>query len=77
MESNIYDYNSFVKELDLYVFEEVCKDLQRFHREGRVHEKISVQLSGRLFRDAGLGQRLQEIMEPSGASGRRSLSEIL
>lgn len=72
----LFERNSFVKELDLYVFEEVCKDLQRFHREGRVHEKISVQLSGRLFRDAGLGQRLQEIMEPYGAKAKEIELEL-
>lgn len=62
----LFERNSFSKELDLYVFEAVCKDLQKFHREGRVHEKISVQLTRQLFLDESLGERLLEIMERYG-----------
>lgn len=58
--------NGFSKELDLYVFETVCGDLQKFHREGRLHERISVQLSRQLFLDEGLGERLQETMARYG-----------
>lgn len=63
----LFERNSFSKELDLYVFETVCRDLQRFHQEGRLHEKISVQLSRQLFWDEGLGQRLLEMMDRYGA----------
>lgn len=62
----LFERNSFSKELDLYVFETVCRDLQKFHQEGREHEKISVQLTRQLFLDEGLGRRLQETMERYG-----------
>lgn len=62
----LFERNSFSKELDLYVFETVCRDLQEFHREGRLQEKISVQLSRQLFLDEGLGERLQEMMARYG-----------
>lgn len=63
----VFERNSFVKALDLYIFEIVCRDLQRFHREGRSKVKISVQLSRLLFLDDNLGGRLQEIMSRYGA----------
>lgn len=62
----LFERNSFIKELDLYVFEVVCKDLQKFHQEGRLHDKVSVQLSRQLFLDEGLGQRLLETMTRYG-----------
>lgn len=62
----LFERNSFSKELDLYVFEAVCRDLQKFHREGRAYEKISVQLTRQLFLDEGLGERLLETMERYG-----------
>lgn len=62
----LFERNSFSKELDLYVFEAVCRDIRKFHQEGRAHEKISVQLTRQLFWDEGLGQRLQETMERYG-----------
>lgn len=66
----LFERNSFTKELDLYVFEVVCRDLQKLHREGRVNEKISVQLARQLFWDDGLGKRLQEIMDRYGVEAR-------
>lgn len=66
----LFERNSFTKELDLYVFEVVCRDLQKLHREGRVNEKISVQLARQLFWDEGLGKRLQEIMDRYGVEAR-------
>ncbi len=63
----VFERNSFVKALDLYIFEMVCRDLQRFHREGKSKVKISVQLSRLLFLDDNLGRRLQEIMSRYGA----------
>lgn len=62
----LFERNSFSKELDLYVFEAVCRDIRKFHQEGRTHEKISVQLSRQLFWDEGLGQRLMQTMEQYG-----------
>lgn len=62
----LFERKNFSKEIDLYVFEAVCKDLQRFHQEGRMHDKVSVQLSRQLFLDEGLGQRLLETMARYG-----------
>ncbi|MCM1386850.1 MAG: EAL domain-containing protein [Bacillus sp. (in: Bacteria)] len=62
----VFERNSFVKALDLYIFETVCRDLRRFHDEGRAKTKISVQLSRLLFLDDNLGTRLQEIMSRYG-----------
>lgn len=62
----LFERNSFSKELDLYVFEAVCRDLQRFHEEGRTRDKICVQLSRQLFLDGGLGERLLETMARYG-----------
>ncbi|MCM1251328.1 MAG: EAL domain-containing protein [Clostridium sp.] len=62
----VFERNSFVKALDIYIFETVCRDLQRFHEEGRTKAKISVQLSRLLFLDDNLGTHLQEIMSRYG-----------
>ncbi len=62
----LFERKNFCKEIDLYVFEVVCRDLQKFHQEGRLHDKVSVQLSRQLFLDEGLGQRLMETMARYG-----------
>lgn len=62
----LFERNGFIKELDLYIFEMVCKDLQKFHQEGRLHDKVSVQLSRQLLLDDGLGRRLLETMARYG-----------
>ncbi|MCM1264494.1 MAG: EAL domain-containing protein [Butyrivibrio sp.] len=59
----LFEKNSFVKALDLYTFEMVCRDIEGFHNAGRTKLKISVQLSRLLFMDDNLGNRLSEIME--------------
>lgn len=64
----LFERNGFCKELDLYVFEMVCRDIQKFHREGRTQERVSVQLSRQLFLDEGLGGRLQEAMTRYGVT---------
>lgn len=67
----LFERNSFVKELDLYVFGIVCRDIRRFSAEGEQREKISVQLSRLLFLDDGLSSRLQEIMDRYGVSAEK------
>lgn len=59
----LFERNSFIKELDIYVFEAVCRDLQEMHLIREEKEKVSVQLSRLLFLDDNLGCRLQEIMD--------------
>lgn len=41
----LFEVNGFIVELDLYMFEEVCKMVERWHREGRRIVPISVNLS--------------------------------
>lgn len=41
----LFENNGFIVELDLYMFEEVCKLIERWHREGRQIIPVSVNLS--------------------------------
>lgn len=41
----LFENNGFIVELDLYMFEEVCKLIERWHREGREIVPVSVNLS--------------------------------
>lgn len=50
----------------MYVFELVCRDLEKFHQKGRGQGKASIQLSRLLFLDDHLGKRLQKIMDRYG-----------
>ncbi|MCM1181910.1 MAG: EAL domain-containing protein [Roseburia sp.] len=71
----LFERNSFVKELDMYIFEAVCRDLQRLHQAGREQEKICVQLSRLLFLDDSLANRLGELTERYGvAAGELELA---
>ncbi|MCM1567996.1 MAG: EAL domain-containing protein [Roseburia sp.] len=58
----LFEKNDFIKKLDYYTFEEVCKDLQEFHKSNDKLLKWSIQLSRLLFLDESLGFHLQEIM---------------
>lgn len=62
----LFERNSFIKELDIYVFEAVCKDLQKLCQMSQEKVKVSVQLSRLLFLDDNLGCRLQDIMDCYG-----------
>lgn len=42
---NLFESNGFIVELDLYMFEEVCKLIERWHKAGRKIIPISVNLS--------------------------------
>lgn len=41
----LFENNGFIVELDLYMFEEVCKLVDRWHREGKCIFPVSVNLS--------------------------------
>lgn len=45
----LFENNGFIVELDLYMFEEVCKLVDRWYREGKYHFPVSVNLSRRHF----------------------------
>ena len=58
----LLERSGFMKEVDLYAFETVCRNLSYFGKKEPGRNRISIQLSRRLFLDENLGGRLQEIM---------------
>lgn len=72
----LFERNSFIKKLDMYVFELMCRDLEKFHQKGRGKGKASIQLSRLLFLDDNLSKRLQKIMDRYGAEAEEIELEL-
>ena len=64
----VFERNGFVRNLDLHVFEEVCRDIQQLHNAGGDKLVFSVRISRLLFLDQSLGEHLKEIMDRYGVS---------
>ncbi|MCR5107807.1 MAG: EAL domain-containing protein [Lachnospiraceae bacterium] len=63
----VLEKSGFIQEVDLYIFEELCKVVSRFRRTGRKNVVISVQFSYILFLRDSLIETLKEIMGRYGA----------
>ncbi len=72
----LLERNSLIKEVDLYAFETVCRDLKYFRKEEQDRTRIGVQLSRLLFLDENLGERLKEIMKRHEVSAEEIELEI-
>ena len=59
----VLERNGFIRELDLHIFEAVCRDLYVFQKKYEVGLKIRIQLSRLLFLDDRIPEKLSEIME--------------
>lgn len=57
----IFEENGFILQLDLYMFEEVCKNIQRWIKSGFEPPVISVNLSRLHLREHDLVERLERI----------------
>lgn len=64
----ILEKNGFIKEIDLYIFEKVCKDLAKFKSLSDKYGVIGVQLSYLHILDEHLSERLCKIMDKYGVS---------
>lgn len=58
-----FEQNGFIRELDLYVWEEVCKMLQKWKKEKRRLIPISVNASRRDFEDDNFAKRVIKIVD--------------
>ena len=64
----VLEKNGFIKEIDLYIFERVCKDLTKFREHSDKYGVIGVQLSYLHILDEHLSDRLFSIMNKYGVS---------
>lgn len=62
----ILEKNGFIKEIDLFIFEQACKDIIHFRESGRKSDKISIELSYLHILDITIVERLNSIMEKYG-----------
>ena len=59
----LFESNGFVVEIDLYMFEEVCKLIERWHKEGRKIIPISVNLSRSHFEIPNFFEYYEKILK--------------
>ena len=59
----LFERNGFLEQLDLYVFEIICKTLASWHRQGKEMIGISVNISKSYMFKEGFGQRLKTIVD--------------
>lgn len=59
----LFERNGFIKELDLYVWEEVCKSLKEWKDKGIKRVPISVNVSRRDFEIKNLAKRIVELVD--------------
>lgn len=59
----LFEKNGFIKELDLYVWEEVCKSLKEWKDKGIKRVPISVNVSRRDFEIKNLAKRIVELVD--------------
>lgn len=64
----ILEKNGFIKEIDLNIFEQACKDLAEFKRFSNKQGVIGVQMSYLHILDAHLFERLSDIMNKYGVN---------
>lgn len=64
----VLEKSGFIREVDLYIFEQLCRDVVRFKDEGRVDDIISIQFSYLLLLQNDLQDILSGIMDRYGAS---------
>lgn len=68
--------NGLITGIGQWVFEAVCRQLQRWNEQGFDHLRIAVNLSGRQFYQANLAQSLVEIMDRYEVSARQIELEV-
>lgn len=61
-----FEKNGFIKQLDFYVWEEVCRTLSEWSRSGMRMVPVSVNLSRRNFEDVDLADRLVAMVDRYG-----------
>lgn len=61
-----YEKNGFIVRIDLFIFEQVCRDIQRWMRAGVPVVPVSVNFSRRHMRDLRLPLKLKEIVDAYG-----------
>lgn len=64
----LFERNGFVRRLDLYVFEEVCRDIRSMHEAGREKTVFSIRMTRLLFVDQSFCEHLKEIMDNYGVT---------
>ena len=60
---HIFEKNGFITKIDLYVLEQVCKDICEYRNEGREYVPVSINLSRQDFYDSELFFKVCEIMD--------------
>lgn len=61
-----FELNGFIKQLDLYVWEEVCKSLSEWRAKGKRMVPVSVNVSRRDFEDEDLAERVIALVDGYG-----------
>ena len=62
----VFEKTGFIKKLDIYLFEKLCRDIYYFHEAGIKNRVYSILMSHLLLLDENLGNRLSDIMEQYG-----------
>jgi len=66
----VLDRNGFIRKLDLYIFEQLCRQLQVFHKEYKFRMKVRMELSRLLFLDDNIPEYLASLMWRYGVEAK-------
>lgn len=72
----IAEYSGLISTIDLWVFQAVCRQLQKWSSLGILTQHVSVNFSAQLFRKKGLAETVRQILQQSNLAPESILIEI-